>query len=185
MNQTINVQQLGTEKEAKANFKTQFANYLAQQTESTLATHRWMKRLEAAGIGIILAAFLAALYVSINWKSVDVLMIPVAWFAFAASVAPALICYGLDAIFLLAFPPTGILGTPMKLVTGSGAVWIGFGFILLALVAVAFWGLFAFATLTQNWALLQPLIGGLGVVMGLGMAISILVAMAQKVFKMH
>jgi len=137
-----------------------------------------MNRLEAAAAGISVAAFVAALYLSVMWKSINPLWIPVAWFAFAATAAPHLILAGLDAIILRVFPTSGTLRNLSKLITGSGAVWIGVGFIVLALVVVAFWGLFAYATMTQNWALLQPLIGFLGVLM----AAAMLLGMAQKTF---
>ncbi len=189
MDQTANIQKSTTEKEAREQLKLQLAHHLEQQPESVLLLHKWMKRLEAVGVGIILGAFLLALYISITWKSVDPRMIAVAWFAFAASVAPALIFLGLDAISLRAFPPVMWIGKPPKFVTGSGAVWAGAGFILLALVAAAFWGLFAYATWTQNWVILKPLISLLGILMGFGMALSILVGMVRttvrKITKPH
>ncbi len=183
MNPTANISNLGPEKDAREHLKLLFARYLAEQPESTRATHRWMKRLEAAGMGIVCAAFIIALGVSILWKSVNPLAIPVAWFVFAASFAPALIFSGLDAIFLRATPPSSLTGKTPIFVTGSGAVWIGIGMILLALVLAAFWSFFAYVTITQNWAMLAPMISALGAVLGIGMTISILVAMAQKVFK--
>jgi hypothetical protein len=132
-----------------------------------------MKRLEAAGVGIIAAAFIVALYVSIAWKSVNPITIPIAWFVFVASAAPALIFVGLDVITLRAFPPIVWPGKPPKFVTGSSAVWAGWGFILLALVVAAFWGYFAYAVGTLNFALITPLVTILGVVMGVGMTVSI------------
>ena len=178
MNQTANIQKAGTDKEAREHFKRQLADYFAQQPESTQSAHRWMHRLEAVAAGITVAVFVAALYLSILWKSINPLWIPVAWFAFAATAAPHLILAGLDAIILRAFPTSGTLRNVSKLITGGGAVWIGAGFIVLALVLVAFWGLFAYATLTQNWALLQPLIGFFGMLM----AAAMLLGMAQKTF---
>ena len=178
MNQTANIQKAGTDKEAREQFKRQLADYFAQQSVSTQSAHRWMNRLEAVAAGISVAAFVAALYLSIMWKSINPLWIPVAWFAFAATAAPHLILAGLDAIILRVFPTTGNSRFVSKLITGSGAVWIGAGFIVLALVVAAFWGLSAHATLTQNWALLQPLIGFLAVLM----AAAMLLGMAQKTF---
>ena len=178
MNQTANIQKVGSEKEAREQFKRQLADYFAQQPESTRSAHRWMNCLEGGAAGISVAAFVAALYLSIIWKSINPLWIPVAWFAFAATAAPHLILAGLDAIILRAFPTSGTLCNLTKLITGSGAIWIGVGLIVLALVVVAFWGLFAYATLTQNLVLLQPLIGFLGVLM----AAAMLLGMAQKTF---
>jgi hypothetical protein len=185
MNQTASIQKIAAEKDAKAQAKLQFAQYLAQQPEGTRNAHQWLNRLEAAGLGIIAAAFIVALYVSITWKSVDVLLIPIAWFAFAASAAPLMIFTGLDAIVLRAMAPVVWMGKAPKLVTGRGALVVGGLLILGALAAAAFWSVFAYATWTQNWALLQPMIGTLGVVMGLAMAASMLFEMARKVFNLR
>jgi len=181
MNQSTNVQKFATGKEAKENFKLQLAQYLAQLPESTQSLHKWMKRLEAAGAGIIAATFIVALYLSIAWKSVNPIMIPVAWFVFAASAAPAMIFVGLDAITLRAFPPVLLPGKLPTFVTGSRAVWTGWAFILLAVVVVAFWGFFAYAVGTFNMVMLEPLIRILGGVLGIVMTVSILYAMFQKI----
>ena len=173
MNHTANVQKFATEKEAKEHFKMQLAEYVDQQPESSQSLHRWMKRLEVAGAGIIAAAFIVAMYVSVAWKSVNPIMIPIAWFVFAASAAPAMIFLGLDAITLRAFPPFLLPGKLPKFVTGSGAVWAGWAFILLALIVAAFWGFFAYAVGTLNMALIVPLVNIVGVVMGVGIVISI------------
>ena len=183
MNPTASVQNFGTNPTAREQLKAQLEQYLAQQPESTLAAHQWMKRLEAAGAGIVVAVFVVALYVSIMWKSVNPLMIPVAWFAFAASVAPALIFYGLDAIILRAFPTTVVPGKSPRFVTGNIAVWIGLGFIVLALLTAGFWGVFAYAVGTFNMAMLKPLITLLANVMGIGMTIAILYSIFQKITK--
>jgi hypothetical protein len=181
MNQTTNVQKFATDKEAREHLKLQLAQYLAQQPEPTQSAHKWMKRLEAAGVGIIAAAFIVAMYVSVAWKSVNPIVIPIAWFAFAASVAPAMIFVGLDAITLRAFPPVVWPGKLPKFVTGSSAVWVGGAFILLALVVVAFWGFFAYAVGTFNMAMVVPLVNILGVLMGIGMAVSIVHSLYQKI----
>ena len=174
MNQTTNVQEFATKKEAREHFKLQLAQYTGQQPESAQSLHRWMKRLEVAGVGIIVGAFVVALYVSIAWQSVNPIVIPIAWFVFAASVAPAMIFIGLDAITPRAFPPVVWPGKPPTFVTGSGAVRTGWAFILIALVAAAFWGFFAYAVGTLNFALIAPLVTILGVTMGVGMAVSII-----------
>ncbi len=183
MSQTKNVQGSGTGKDAKENFKFQLAQYLGQQPESTQSFHRWMKRLEVAGMGIIAAAFLVALYVSIAWKSVNPIVIPIAWFVFAASAAPALIFLGLDAIILRAFPPVIWPGKTPKFITGSGAVWTGGAFILLALIAAAFWGYFAYAVGTLNFALIAPLATILGVVMGVVIVVQLIYTTYKKIAK--
>jgi hypothetical protein len=181
MSQATNVQKLGTEKEAREQLKLQLAQHLAQQPESTQATHKWMKRLEVAGVGIIAAAFIVALLVSVTWKSVNPIMIPIAWFAFAASAAPAIIFVGLDAIILRAFPPVVWPGKPPKFITGSGAVRTGWAFILGSLLFATLWGFFAYAVGTFNIAMLEPLIRIFSVVVGIGMTVAILYSIFQKI----
>lgn len=178
---TTNVRKFATDKEAREQLKSQLEQYLAQQPESTQSAHKWMKRLEVASAGIIAAAFLVALYVSIAWKSVNPIVIPIAWFVFAASVAPAMIFVGLDAIILRAFPPAVWPGKLPKFVTGSSAVWRGWAFILLALVTAVFWGFFAYAVGTFNMVMLEPLIRIFAGVVGIGMTVAILYSMFQKV----
>jgi hypothetical protein len=177
---TTNVQKTLTNKEARENLKTQLGQYLAEQQESTQSLHRWMRRLEMASVGIIAAAFIAALYISITWKSVNTIIIPVAWFFFAASIAPAMLFVGLDTITLKAFPPIVLPGRQMKFVSGSGAVWTGWAFILLAMIVAAFWGFFAYAVGTFNMVMLGPLIRILSGMVGILMTVSIFYALLKK-----
>ena len=181
MNSQVSVQ--GPVVESKQDLRAQLAQYVEQQPESTLAFHKWMKRLEVAGAGIMAAAFIVAMYVSVAWKSVNPIVIPIAWFFFAASAAPAMIFLGLDAITLRAFPPAVWPGKQQKFRTGSGAVWTGWAFILLALVVAAFWGLFAYAVGTLNMALVAPLVTILGVLMGVGIAVRIMVQLIYTTYK--
>jgi hypothetical protein len=169
--------------ESKQDLRAQLAQYVAQQPESTQAHHKWMKRLQVAGAGIMVAAFIVAMYVSVAWKSVNPLMIPIAWFLFAASAAPALIFVGLDAITLRAFPPVVVPGKQPRFVTGQGAVWTGWAFILLALVVAAFWGTFAYAVGTLDLAMIARLATIVGIIMGVGMAISITVSILYSIFR--
>jgi hypothetical protein len=173
----------GTEKEARDQLRLQIAAYLQQQPESIQASHRWMKRLEVAGLGIILAAFVVALYVSIDWKNVSPILIPVAWFIFALSAAPVLVMLGIHTLLLRAFPPIVMPGKLPRFVTGSAATWFGVGYILLGLALAAFWGYFAYAVGTFNLAMLEPLIRILGVALGAVIAIGILLSMAAKIVR--
>lgn len=180
MNQIKNVQGFNTGKEVREQFKLQLAQYLAQQSQSTQSVHRWMRRLEAAGVGIIIATFLVALYVSITWKSINPIMISIAWFVFAASVSPEMIFMGLDSIFLRAYPPVILPGNrPAKFVTGNEAVWTGWTFLVSALVAAIFWGFFAYAVGTFNLAMDVPLVRVLGGVVG----VAIMVAIVKKLIR--
>jgi len=183
MNQTASVQGFGTKKEAREQLKQQLAQYVGQQPESTQVFHRWMTRLEMASLAVVAAVFVLAMYLSINWATVPTKTIPTAWFAFPVSFALTMVLVGLHAAILRAFPPVVLPGKVQKFVTGSGAMWAGLGSILTGLAVASFWGLFAYSVWTLNLAMLEPLIGILGVVMGVGIVISMLVTTFQKIFK--
>jgi hypothetical protein len=169
----------GSGKDAKENFKIQLAQYLGQQPKSIQSLHRWMMCLEIGGVGIIVAMFIMAMYVSIAWESVNPILIPIAWFIFAASISPEMIFLGLDVIFVRAFPPVPLPGKLPKFLTGSGAVWTGWAFILGALTVAIFWGFFAYAVWTFNMAMVIPMINIFGVVMGIGITVSIVYKLFQ------
>ena len=176
---TTNVPKTLTNKEARENLKSQLAQYLALRPESIQSAHKWMKGLEVAGVVIIIAAFCVALVVSFAWKSLNPQVIPIAWFAFAASMGLTMVLLGLDAIILRAFPPVLWPGKPPAFVTGSGAVCRGWAYIVGGLAAAVLWGFFAYATWTQNWAMLRPLIN----ILGVAMTIAILYSIFQKITK--
>jgi len=142
-----------------------------------------MKRLEVAGLGIILAIFLMALYVSFAWKSTPGNLIAVAWFVFVASAGPTLVLIGIHTLLLKAFPPIVMPGMPQRFVTGRAAVWPGLGFILMGLAISLFWGFFAYTVGTFNLAMLEPLIRILGVGLGIVIAVGILFSIAQRIVK--
>jgi len=183
MNQSASVQGFGTKKEAREQLKQRLAQYVEQQPESMQAFHRWMKRLELASMTLIAVAFIEAMVVSINWTAVSPTTIPIAWFFFAASVSPTMVLIGIHSIILLAFPPIVLPGKLQKFVTGRDAMWSGWGFILGGLALAAFWGLFAYSVWTLNLAILEPLIGILGVGMGVMIVIGMLLTTYQKIFK--
>jgi hypothetical protein len=180
MNTTISMEKTVTKKEEQKQFEQQLARHLEQQPESTLNIHRWMRRLEGTGAVITAVAFLVALVISFTWKSVDPRSVAIAWFVFAISAAPILVLLGLDAIILRAFPAVSYPGRPKMFVTGSGAVWRGWAFILLALVVAAFWGTFIYAVGVLNMGLIAAFTTILGVIMGVGLAVSIVVSMASR-----
>ena len=167
--------------ESRQDARVQLAEFVARQPASTQNSHRWMKRLEVAGVGIIVAAFIAAMYVSVNAKSVPPMVIPVAWFLFVASVTPTIVLVGIHTLILQAFPPIILPGKQQKFVTGPAAVWNGWGLVLGGLVGAAFWGLFAYATGTFNLAMLEPLINVLGVALSAGIVVSILFSIYRNV----
>lgn len=177
---TTNVQKFVTDKEARENLKVQLAEYLAEQSESIRATHKWMKRVDVAGVGIVAAAFAVALYVSIAWKSLNPTMIPVAWFAFATSLSLMVMLFGLHAILIRAYPPVILPGKVQKFLSGSGAVWTGAASIVGGLILAALWIAFAYSTATFNLAMIVPLMNILGVVVSIGILVSIVFAIYQK-----
>lgn len=183
MNKTVSVQEIETKKEAKEQLELQLAQYLEPQPESTQVFHKWMKRLEVASLVLIAATFILAMYVSINWTAVQKTFIPIAWFIFAASVTPTMVLIGIHSIILRAFPPIVLPGKMQKFVTGSGAMWSGWGFILGGLAVAAFWGLFAYSVWTLNLAMLKPLITILAVVLGVGIAVSIVFSIVYSIFR--
>ncbi len=180
MTPTATVHEFGSAKSTREDLKLRLAQHLEQVPGSTLVWHKWMMRLMVAGVGIIVAAFIVAMYVSIAWRTINPMLIPLAWFVFAASAAPTLMFLGLDAIILRAFPPVVLPGKLPRFVAGSGAVWTGWAFILGALLVAAFWGIFAYAVGTFNLIMLEPLIRILGGVVGIGATISVLVALFRK-----
>lgn len=182
---TTNVQKLSTNKEARENLKTQLAEYLAQQPESILSAHKWMKRVDVAGVGIVVAAFAYALYGSFTWASTSPTMIPIAWFAFATCLSLMTVLVGLHAILIRAFPPVILPGKAQRFVSGSTATWVGAASIVGGLILAGFWIAFAYSAATFNLAMLVPLINVLGVVVGIGMLVVIGFAVYQKVYQSH
>jgi hypothetical protein len=178
---TANVQKFATDKEAREHLKAQLAEYLAQAPESTQSAHKWMKRVDVAGLGIVIAAFAVALYGSFTWASVSPAMIPVAWFAFATSLSLMVILFGLHAILIRAYPPVILPGKVQKFVSGSVAVWIGAASIVGGLILAALWVTFAYSTATFNLAMIVPLTNALGIVVSIGILVSIVFAIYQKV----
>jgi hypothetical protein len=177
---TANVQKFATDKEARANLKAQLADYLAQAPESTRSAHTWMKRVDIAGLGIVIAAFAVALYGSFTWASVNPSMIPIAWFFFATCCSMFVMLLGLHAILIRAYPPVIMPGKPQKFVSGSTAVWVGAAYILGGLILGAVWVGFAYSTATFNLVMLTPLINILGVVMSIVIIVSIIYSIYSK-----
>ena len=139
--------------EVKPDTKTQLAEYVAGQPASTRAMHNWMNWLTIASLAIPLGLFARALYFSINWKRVDPIQIPIAWFFFVAGGTVFMLINGLHAVLLRAFPPIPELAR--RLVTGKGAVWRGAGMMVGALLFAAFWGLFSYIFRTHSMAILE------------------------------
>jgi hypothetical protein len=145
---------------------------MAQQSESTRRIHRWMGALTAMSVTVPVAFFCWALYLSVNWQRIDPLQIPIGWLIFVTSGALPIFLFGLHAVFVRAFPATALRAMASQLVTGSRAVAYGVGLMVTAAAIAAFWGLFAHSVATLNWALLEQLGRILGIVAGVGAAIT-------------
>ncbi len=183
--------------EPAQDLRSQLAEYVAQQPASKQTFHKWMGILELASLVLPVAVFAIALYLSFAWKSIPAQAIPAAWFCFPLSFTPFLILVGLHAIGLRAYPPTGLLAKTMRVyppplgqlfktlmlrVEGRAVKW-GWGTIAAALVYGAFWGIFAYAAWTVNWALLSPLITFLAIVMTATIVGSILYGIFRGLFR--
>ena len=182
MNQA-GVLKAGAGKITKQAFKTQLAQYVAQQPASKQVFDKWMKVLEMASLAIISGAFAVAMYVSINWTAVPGTVIATAWFAFPVSFTPLMILIGLHAIGLRAFYPIVLPGKPEQFATGSKAVWSGLGLIAIALLVAAFWGGFGWAVWSGDMALIGSYVGVLGTAMGVAIAGGIVLGMLSSLYK--
>src|SRR3989337_2826235 len=131
METTRGAQQAVSTTQAGNDARAQYAQYLEQEPESRLALHRWMKRLQAASVGLAVGIFVKALFASINWTQAP-LEISFWWMCFALCGVPLTIFFGLDIIVLRAavFPMRMISGRQQRVaVTGLPAVAMGLGFI--------------------------------------------------------
>ena len=182
---TTTVQKLATDKELRAQVRTQLAEYIAQAPDSIQSAHKWMKRVDVAGLGIVVAAFAVALYGSFTWASVNPTMIPVAWFGFAICLSLMTMLFGVHAILIRAYPPVILPGKSQKFVSGSMAVWTGIASIIGGLFMAGIWIVFAYVTATFNMSMLVPLINILGIFMGIAVIVSIVYSIYQKATQSH
>ena len=72
---------------------------VSPESESKQTFHRWMKRGQAATLGLVVGIFVMALWVSINWKQAAPFEVAFWWMSFALSGIPLTIFVGLDIIF--------------------------------------------------------------------------------------
>jgi len=170
-------------------------SHLEEKTDNIRDAHRIMQVLEMIFFSVMLLVFLTALVLSFLSKSIPTQAIPTAWFLLPTSAAVLTALIGIHAIIINAFPPSGFLsifknGSPMRLpaqpqgfVTGSQARGTAWAMLLVGLIAGAFFGVFAWASWTTNWTLLAPMIKVLGIILGVGIAASILIKMAYSVVK--
>lgn len=175
------VQEAGAASEAKLDGKAQLAQYLAEQPQSRRTFDKVMKVLELGALALMAGYLAWAIYVSINW-SVPQNIVAV-WFVFPVSVVVLLILIGVHAAGLRAFPPIALLSSMQELVTGSKAAATGVGFAAVFLVVGAFWGAFAWGIWTNDWALLEPLVQVLAVVVGVGAVFAVVSDLHKKFFR--
>jgi hypothetical protein len=166
------IQQAGTASEVKPDNKAELARHLAQQPQSRRTFDRVMKLLEVAGLVLVAGHLALAIYASATWVGVPERIVAV-WFALPASAVAVMVLVGLHAAGLRAFFPLAAMSNMQELVTGSGAVGMGLGFAAVMLVVGAFWGAFAWAVWTVNWAILNPLIQILVAVVGAGAMVAV------------
>jgi hypothetical protein len=164
--------------ELNPDLKQQLAEYVAEQPASRQAMHRWMNWTIIVSMAVPVGLFIRALYLSIIWKRIDPIQIPVAWFLFMAGGTLPILLTGLHAVLLRAFPPIPPIGA--KFVTGSKAVWSGGGMMVIALLIAALWGLFAYSVWAQNMAMVQVMVDILTAVIGVGVTVAIVFSLYQK-----
>ena len=169
----------------KRDLGAQIADYVAQQPENIQAWHRRMKRLEVGSLGLIVAAFIAALYVSFNWSRFGGATIAAAWFAFPASVSPVLFLIGLHTVILRAYPPIVQLGENKGFRTGRQVSGQGWGMMIVAVISAAFCGLVAYLIWSGHLTAEDFLVAMdiLGPVVGVGVAIAVIVSLYRRVFR--
>ena len=149
---------------------------ISPESESKQTFHRWMKRCQAATLGLAAGLFVMALWVSIHWKEAVPFEIAFWWMCFALSGIPLTIFVGLDFIFARAAVIPMRWGTgPKRMVTVTGrqAVLTGLGIIAMALA----WGGFVLAlmaaTFTYNWDLLRVTISVFSTLLGVMIVLKI------------
>ncbi|NJD58597.1 MAG: hypothetical protein C3F13_11095 [Anaerolineales bacterium] len=170
-------------RETRNELKSETDRYIDGLPGSHKAFHKVMNYLEVLGMGIIVIAFLFALYFSVAWKTVNPVSIPLAWFTFAACGSLLFILNGVHTAVLGAFPISILPSKASKFVTGVKAMWIGVGLIMGGLSYAAFWVMMAYGTVAANDELLRLLISLLGIALGFGIAISIVLKMVSTTLK--
>ena len=161
MESNLGAQQVVSTTQVGNDARAQYAQYLEQEPESRLTLHRWVKRFQAASVGLAVGVFVKALIVSINWTHAAPLEIPFWWMCFALGGVLPTVCLGLDVIILRAavLPIRFDKIRKVVTVTGRQAVIAGMGIILAALA----WGglivALAYSMVTFNRDMMQVTIG--------------------------
>ncbi len=175
------VQEAGTGSETRAGLREQLAQHLAQQSESRRTFDKFMKVLEVAGLALIAGHLAWAIYVSINWSETG--NIVAVWMSLPVTVAFLMVLAGVHGAGIRAFFPVIVPGSSFPFVTGSKAVGMGLGAVLVALVAGAFWGAFAWGIWAEDWSILEPLTRVMAVVVGAGVMIALLSELYRRLVR--
>jgi hypothetical protein len=166
----------------KPDLGAQIAAYVTQQPENVQVWHRRMKWLHVAGVVLIGAAFIAAVYVSAALTKAEGTTIAAAWLALLVSIMTNLLLYGLHVVILRASPPIALFGENQAFKTGSKAVSQGWGIMFVAVIGTTFWGLVIYVIWSGRLSgddvfkamdFLNPVIGA-------GVAIAVLVALYRQ-----
>jgi hypothetical protein len=166
----------------KPDLGAQIAAYVAQQPKNVQVWHRRMKRLHVAGVFLIAAAFIAALYVSATLTKAEGTTIAAAWLALLVSIMTNLLLYGLHVVILRASPPIALFGENQAFKTGPKAVSEGWGIMFVAVIGTAFWGLVVYVIWSgrlQGDDVLNAM-DYLNPVIGVGVAIAVAVALYRQ-----
>ena len=154
------------------------------ESESKQTFHHWMKRFQAATLGLVVGIFVMALWVSVNWKQAAPFEMAFWWMCFALSGIPLTIFVGLDIIFAQgAVIPVQWGNGPKRVVTVTGrkAVLTGLGIIAVALA----WGGFVLAlmaaTLSNNWDMLRVTINVFSVMLGVLIVLKIFSSLIRDI----
>ena len=157
---------------------------VSPESESKQTFHRWMKRFQAATVGLVVGIFVMALWVSINWKQAAPFEIAFWWMAFALSGIPLTIFVGLDIIFARgAVIPMQWGNSPKRMVTLTGrkAVLAGLGVIAVALVWGGFVLALMYSMLSYNWDLLRVTINVFSVLLGVVIVLKIFSSLMRDI----
>ena len=157
------------------NLRTPLDGYMEQQPESMQAFHRWMERLEVASLGIGIAAFIAAVVITINHVNrVPGNAIWAVWFIVPACfISPLGFLLGLHTAILRACPPIRMNVERKAFLTGLPAVGLGWTLMVGSLVVAAYWGMGAYAFINPDIlsilipSIVLPLVG-ISILTGLG-----------------
>ena len=154
------------------------------ESESKQTFHHWMKRGQAATLGLVAGIFVMALWVSIHWTQAAPFEVAFWWMCFALSGIPLTIFVGLDIIFAQgAVIPVQWGNGPKRMVTVNGrkAVLMGLGVIAVALA----WGGFVLAlmaaTLSNNWDMLRVTINVFSAMLGVLIVFKILSSLVRDI----